>query len=575
MPYWNMINRIQADDFLEWALDSASKMVDEYPDKQDYAEILANLVMMQSGDLIEQVQNQSLYDAEKGNLDYAMDLVDIASSFLGGTHLLEEVSPILESATGGADVILDTVAQAKYYETSIRDYAQSALFLEAVSRYAENKELREVAASLLDANNRLLKSRLEYLTDVSATLADYEGEFFLNNLSFALLKTSDLYLSDETVRWYVDCGETLSSSIGSLISSGSFAFKMTMLAGDIGFGTSDTFHRYQEMNTIADIAGALVEANRRVQTPSSFNSPDALSDIRTKCDYYKLLIVTHARGEYLVYHLLMEDGGLLSDFRALFDAFKSSEGTTESWYNRQLEVLLRYYDLVNGMFPVQIEVGTSSAPSVESTPPREEATDSILTKYQTAVAQTTTTGSWNETFIMEADMTIRSGSSQTRTKMTLNSTSKITDYRKDDLSGIRISGTSTMKLMGQEYAWTTDYHDGIAHYDYTAPTQQSMELEIDPAFFNFDVITQDAVTSEKIQGNQIHFVVAGDKLPASTFSVLRQINGMEDLQYNDITVDVTLRDTGTVEKVIMNFDASLVYQGYDADVTYLLQYEFF
>ena len=106
---------------------------------------------------------------------------------------------------------------------------------------------------------------------------------------------------------------------------------MTILAGDIGFGTSDTFNRYQEMKVVADIAGAIVEANHNVKIPSNYNSPEILDVIQTKCNYYKMLIVTHARGEYLIYQLLVNDAGILSDFRVFIGFFQKSRG-----YNRKL-----------------------------------------------------------------------------------------------------------------------------------------------------------------------------------------------------------------------------------------------
>ena len=59
--------------------------------------------------------------------------------------------------------------------------------------------------------------------------------------------------------------------------------------------------------------------------------------------------------EYLVYQLLINDAGLLSDFRALFDAFKEPGETTESWYNGQISVMLEYYDILNNMFVIENE----------------------------------------------------------------------------------------------------------------------------------------------------------------------------------------------------------------------------
>ena len=711
--YWNMVNDTEENGFLKWAIDTASKIIGEYPDKQDYAEILANLIMMQSGDIAEQVQNQSQYDNLKDGMDYAMDIVGIASDFVGGAHLLEEISPIIDAVTGGTSVIIDNVEQAKYYETTIKDYVQSKLFLEAVSSYAENEELRATASSLLSANDRLLQSRLEYLTDSSATLADYQAEFFVKNLSFELLKTANLYKTDETVKWYVDCGEKLSKSIQSIYSGTSFTFNMTMLAGDIGFGTSDTFNRYQEMKIVSDIAGAIVEANRHVQTPSRYDSPDALNIIQTKCDYYKMLIVAHARGEYLVYQLLINDAGLLSDFRALFDAFKDPGETTENWYSGQISVMLEYFDILNNMFVIEEntampvlenvpqdasefnghyyyvydldaittweeaqehcksqggylatitsqeenefvysylrsnfdyesayfgftdrnEEGTwiwangekssytnwhpgepnSENPNEDyamyyfkysdgtwndgdfgnrtvnsgrvficewgeyndqhsTTSPEDENT--ALGKYLAAVSKTTESGSWTEQLTLEADLFVTNGSSKTKTKMTLNSTSDVSNYIEGNLSNIQVSSISDMTIMGQTYAWSTEYQDGVAHYQYTEPVQTSQDLEIDPNFFDFDVITQEAIINEEISGNQLRFTISGDSMAAAGIAAVEQINGVDNLKYGDVEVTVTLSNLDTVETIVMVFDASMEYQGFNSDVSYHIQYRF-
>lgn len=693
--YWNMVNDTEENGFLKWLIDRASWIIGEYPDKQDYAEILANLIMMQSGDIAEQVQNQSQYDDLKDGMDYAMDIVDIASDFVGGAHLLEEISPIIDAATDGADVIIDNVEQAKYYETAIRDYTQSKLFLDAVSSYAENEELRTTASALLRANDKLLESRLEYLADSSATLANYQAEFFVKNMSFELLKTADLYKTDETVKWYVDCGEKISKSVQSIFSGAKFAFKMTMLAGDIGFGTSDTFNRYQEMKIVSDIAGAIVEANHNVQTPSRYDSPDALNIIQTKCDYYKMLIVTHARGEYLVYQLLINDAGLLSDFRALFDAFKEPGETTESWYNGQISVMLEYYDILNNMFVIEEDtnmetsdlgdipqgaaefnghyyyvydvdtvtdwnmaqeycevqggyLATITSPEEDAflysyitdagyssvmfgltdqeqtddwhwvtgeklsyqnwhpgepnhqggyehygmyyskntdgtwndgsgrggpflcewgeynvtTPPSENyyETDSAFGKYLAAAEKTTETGSWSEQLTLEADMSIAYESGRTKTKVTLTADSEVSNYVEDDLSQIEITSLANMKVMGQTYAWSTEYYDGVAHYEYTEPFQRSESLEIPPDFFDFEAsIPEEAILTEEVSGNQIQFIVSGEEMTETGIAAVQQMSGVNNLECEDVEVIATLNDSGSINQIVMNFDASVKY----------------
>ena len=548
------------------------------------------------------------------------------------------------------------------------------------------------------------------MADSSATLANYQAEFFVKNMSFELLKTADLYKTDETVKWYVDCGEKISKSVQSIFSGAKFAFKMTMLAGDIGFGTSDTFNRYQEMKIVSDIAGAIVEANHNVQTPSRYDSPDALNIIQTKCDYYKMLIVTHARGEYLVYQLLINDAGLLSDFRALFDAFKEPGETTESWYNGQISVMLEYYDILNNMFVIEEDtnmetsdlgdipqgaaefnghyyyvydvdtvtdwnmaqeycevqggyLATITSPEEDAflysyitdagyssvmfgltdqeqtddwhwvtgeklsyqnwhpgepnhqggyehygmyyskntdgtwndgsgrggpflcewgeynvtTPPSENyyETDSAFGKYLAAAEKTTETGSWSEQLTLEADMSIAYESGRTKTKVTLTADSEVSNYVEDDLSQIEITSLANMKVMGQTYAWSTEYYDGVAHYEYTEPFQRSESLEIPPDFFDFEAsIPEEAILTEEVSGNQIQFIVSGEEMTETGIAAVQQMSGVNNLECEDVEVIATLNDSGSINQIVMNFDASVKYQGYDTDVTYKIQYTF-
>lgn len=688
-----------------WAFEAASWLIGEYPNKQDYAEILANLMTMQSGDLAEQIENQSQYDNLKNGTDYAMDIVGIASDFAGSMDLLKQISPIIDAATGGAGVIIDNVEQAKYYATSIGDYSQSKLFLEAVSNYADNEELREVASSLLTANDTLLEKRLEYLTASLETSAKYQAEFFFKNMSFGLLKETDAY-KDKIVKWFVNGAE---KGVEFLLSVPSAAFKATLLAGDSLVGTSDTFNRYQEMKIVSDISNALIEANHNVQTPLRYDSPDALNIIRTKCDYYKMLIVTHARGEYLIYQLLVNDAKLWSDIKQ--SGITREE--TENWYNGQAEVLTRYYNTFKNIFIIEdesmatdLEHVPQNAPELNghyyyvydldaittweeaqeycksqggylatitsqeenefvysylrdnynyesayfgftdrdeegtwiwangeensytnwhpgepnsenpnedyamyyfkysdgtwndgdfgnrtvnsgrvficewgeyndqhsTTSPEDENT--ALGKYLAAVSKTTESGVWTEQLTLEADLFVTNGSSKTKTKMTLNSTSDVSNYAEGNLSNIEVSSISDMTIMGQTYAWSTEYRDGVAHYQYTDPVQTSQDLEIDPNFFDFDVITQEAIIHEEISGNQIRFTISGDSMAAAGIAAVEQMNGVDNLKYGDVEVTVTLSNLDTVETIVMVFDASMEYQGFNSDVSYHIQYRF-
>ena len=201
--------------------------------------------------------------------------------------------------------------------------------------------------------------------------------------------------------------------------------------------------------------------------------------------------------------------------------------------------------------------------------------ENVLERYLAAAAKTTETGSWSEQLTLEADMSIAYNSGKTKTVVTLTADSDVSNYVEDDLSQIEITSLANMKVMGQTYAWSTEYYDGVAHYEYTEPFQRSESMEIPPDFFNFESsIPEEAILTEEISGNKIRFIVSGEKMTETGIAAVQQISGVNDLECEDVEVIATLNDSGGINQIEMNFDATVKYQGYDADVTYKIHYIF-
>lgn len=355
--YLSMVENIESDSLISSLMDFSSNLIEENLEKKDYAEILANLIAMQEGDFAEQIEQQANYDDLKNLGDYAEDITNLALGAFGGNSVMDEISPIIDAGFGGKDVVIETIEQAKYYQTSMQSYIGTEFFLEAISQYASDKELKSAANSLLKANEALLEKRVEYIADYGETIGQYEADFFIDNLSMALLKSSDLYNTDDTTKWFIDCGSNLLSTVSANLNLGEFVFHGLMLAGDIGFGTSNMFNRYQEMKVVADVANSLIQAIHEEK--------DADLDEKTKiqeiCKYYRALLVTHARGEYLVHQILMNDAGVVSAVRRFSESFLPKEETTDDWYAGQIEVLGEYSDIVNQiLFTSEEEVVTAN-----------------------------------------------------------------------------------------------------------------------------------------------------------------------------------------------------------------------
>ena len=182
IAYWKMMHKINADHAFTWALDISSKMIEEYPDKKRYAEILSCLISMQTGNVVEQVSEQSRFDHLKNTEDVIWDAAGLANELIGKTGVIGSVNDIVGSVFDGASTIIESKEIAKYYETVYQDYAESTMFLDAIVSYSENSELKEVAGELKKASDSLLAKRLECLADINEEVAKYEAKFFYENL---------------------------------------------------------------------------------------------------------------------------------------------------------------------------------------------------------------------------------------------------------------------------------------------------------------------------------------------------------------------------------------------------------
>ena len=347
IAYWKMMHKINADHAFTWALDISSKMIEEYPDKKRYAEILSCLISMQTGNVVEQVSEQSRFDHLKNTEDVIWDAAGLANELIGKTGVIGSVNDIVGSVFDGALTIIESKEIAKYYETVYQDYAESTMFLDAIVSYSENSELKEVAGELKKASDSLLEKRLECLADISEEVAEYEAKIFYENLGVELLKQSDVYNTDDAVKFFADEAIKITENF----SNAKLAFNVMIYAGNLAAGTNNTYNRYQEMKVVADISDALVKASEGVEVPND-TTADQVNALNEKCYYYKSLIVNHARGEYLVHQLLMKDAEGVSSFRWLQEYFSGNGMKTDEWYDSQIEVLVKCYDAINNIFQV-------------------------------------------------------------------------------------------------------------------------------------------------------------------------------------------------------------------------------
>lgn len=95
IAYWKMMHKINADHAFTWALDISSKMIEEYPDKKRYAEILSCLISMQTGNVVEQVSEQSRFDHLKDTEDITWNAMEIANELVGKTGVIGSILSLI------------------------------------------------------------------------------------------------------------------------------------------------------------------------------------------------------------------------------------------------------------------------------------------------------------------------------------------------------------------------------------------------------------------------------------------------------------------------------------------------
>lgn len=197
--------------------------------------------------------------------------------------------------------------------------------------------------------------------------------------------------------------------------------------------------------------------------------------------------------------------------------------------------------------------------------------------YQAASARTTASGNWREELSGSAAVNIRSEDEREKAKVnaTIEMSADVRDYDGDDLTKAKITGGANIQVAGQEVAWTVDYSNGIAHYQYTAPDQYSGDVEVDPVCFEFSSLTKDMMQEITVSDNEIQFTVAADQMTKLAEETMNMLAGMELLEYGDGNIEIMLDSKmKTIDSINMQFSASMLYQGYYADVDYDMIYRF-
>lgn len=344
--YWRFIHEELSEPVWTMAIDTSCRLLEQERDEEFYTRILTSVMTMQQADLSQKIWDQSSFDDLKGVTDYVMDAIDIATGLAGFSgEIASEIADLISVASNGAELVLDSKEKAQYCNLTIQNYAASASFLKAVTEHTDNKMLKNVAEELQNANKQIFVEQIKCMNEVVMDIEALTWDSVLKKYTFSLLKNTDLYRSSNIVQCCVDVGSDLLEFVDGVQD---FFGGLVIALGDFAFGTSNTFIRYQEMRTLSEIADALKKANQELVLEEDDDFDSKLETVQKKCELYSYQIAVHARGEYIFFQLLLQDGGILSTFRSIVDSMKSDPTKTdEASLEAQNMLLIQYQSLLD------------------------------------------------------------------------------------------------------------------------------------------------------------------------------------------------------------------------------------
>ena len=233
------------------------------------------------------------------------------------------------------------------------------------------------------------------------------------------------------------------------------------------------------------------------------------------------------------------------------------------------------YSMVNAESAVKEVIERRNYPETEMK--NFKIDGNIYEIYKSAAEKSISSGNWREEVRVTGDMNLVSSDQRekVKTKATLEAACNVENYDEKNLSKLKVSGDGKIQAAGQNLAWTVDYSDGVAHYQYTEPTSYTNDVAIDPICFQFNVLTREMMQDASVSGDTISFTLSGDDMAQVTSEAMNMMNGIENLKFDNGIVKILIdKEAGIISGINMTFHASMEYMGYQADVDYDVEYQF-
>lgn len=367
--YMNLVEDFQSD----WISLYFLEMTDFFiktgaePDKRKYMDVLLNIIATYDFDNASAISEQNNLDNMKEFKDYALDFTNMGketiSIIIGNNSTASQLESSIATAIDGLAVLVENIDNwidaFSNLETIIQDYEKYDDFLKLIEENG-NGELKEAAATLRKGMSEAIEIKLDTYVEISNENFEKYSEFFFTDAFFTIIKQTPQYNSDESVKFFVDCGDNIVSKYSTLKSSWELGKLIGKLVGNIAVGGEDKIDRLLEMMALHDVSVILQEKIIKLSNDfvENYGTEDEEKEINEYVLYSQYLIGCRIRGEYCIYSTVANDGGLLAWFnkKSAEEAKIWYEGKTQKILNIQ-SVLLRIYDVQEINNNLKMEVG--------------------------------------------------------------------------------------------------------------------------------------------------------------------------------------------------------------------------
>lgn len=313
------------------------------PDQQKYMEVLINIIATYDLDNAADISEQNSMDNLKSLEDYAMDFVEMGANavsvMVGNNPVATEFENNISTAIDRISVLKDNtndwIEALSDLETIVQSYDKHDRFLELIENNAEG-DLKIAASTLRMGMKKAFQIKLDTYADISDKNFENYSELFFEDVFWKALKEIPEYETDETLKAFVDSGDSFVSKLDLLENSWELGLGIGKLVGNVTVGGEDLINRVMEILALYDISSILqVEVSELgvefFETIGTEREADIIEEYGALAQY---LIGCRVRGEYCLYSIVANDAGLLSWFN------KESAEEAKIWYEYKVGKIL-------------------------------------------------------------------------------------------------------------------------------------------------------------------------------------------------------------------------------------------